>query len=1389
MVLKTLSFIFIGIISSSCMNTSGGNSSSNGSSSTVSNGNNSPQTSVGVGVSLSLTVAPKIQSFQIQNSSPSMTRRFQLDIESNGTRDEYCLLENDSDINNCIWKSLPLPSEYEVSEVNNLKTLSLWLRNNKKQISDEAISNSVLLDTIPPAIPNGLSLLSPLSSPNDSRTPVVRVEGVISGDSVELYADVNCSGALMGSAIASGASVQIISAQLFYGSHRFYAKTKDSIGNESACSSAFTDYIVTIPAPASFTRINPLTTSGDVTTPEFQVGGVYDVFTVSLFSDSSCTQKVATGMPSGGSVNLVSRNLGLGTYNFHAKQFEANGASSECSTTSITYETLRAGPPQITNMSLVSPAEPFSMTDSQPEIFLDGTVNGMTVGLFTDANCTNLYDSKVATGSTTNIQVSPLSPGKFTFYASQEDDAGNWADCSVVKLNYAYDTTPPIVSFFELNNGDDISFNNNVVVAMQANDTETNITHFCFKYNDNVQPLADDRCWEEVNSPTPGITPAHNFAMTSGHDFYFTLGFVKAFYDVYAWAKNEVEGISALTNSGAGTSGVDYMEILYDPGIPPTVLNVAGTTNPAGIYPPIDGELVANAGDDIYIVWHATDDKPLPSNPVELFYTVDGENYIPIASNLLNDVNGDCSLTADATGCYKWQGGAPSGQYFRIRVKVTDEHKITTQLLSVPFNISSVRFLAGNLENGIGGSAISAPINVDSVGSMVVTRKGVIYYKHKDRGLYRIDPSQGANIELIVPATGVSSGDGGPFEDATLHTPLKIALDFTGRLLIFDYDRIRRVDLNEAPYEIETIAGGGVQTGDDILPKSVQIIPPDSAAGHHGRMPLFVLPNGDIYFQSEGYYLTRPDAGYRLRYIDHVTGLVKSIYPGGTGDFHINSQDMTKCPQYGWGANISPDTFEIEEYYSYSLHNTADSDCVMISVLAGWVTGLVRYGTDGNAVRPADLGIKEQNRYVQGMDLKLYTVRTDAAPSLKRYDRDADSFPTIVGSGTRGSCLDGTAATACNTVMQDAFITERGLIYFIDDGKIRIIDRNGDVFTLYGVNRSSGESVSALSARLGTTYNVGIWDNAGDLTFNFYDRIGFKVREFSELGSIETLAGNGTWGIPTKGVLAKNTTLQMQYQYGLTQTTGDGSFYMTQGAEVLKLNRTSQMWEAAIGGGSTGYQSADGEVGTDVKLPIYQVPIGLKGDSTLAVAITNVILTTTVPVPTDAMIKGYDLSNNNTQSHIAGISGTAGQNYCGNGITRSTCAVPAADVGGINYTTSFYDAIEAGWLVHKPNTTKLVLLPDLALAGKSTYATLPRSFVGWDYYHPDGSTKMLYYCSTAGQLFSYDLINSQEELLDISDVYNISCYGNTVKYMPSRNSVVFTFQEGIRYGVAEYLLP
>ena len=267
-------------------------------------------------------------------------------------------------------------------------------------------------DGTAPALPSGLSLYDPMTSPSNDSTPEITVAGVESLATVQLFSDASCNTVASNPKDVQQDHVTVtIEANTFVsnGTITYYARQTDEAGNPSGCSigSFSYEYNGTKPDRPSGLILGINTTSpSDDTTPEIIVQGVEPLATVQLFSDSACSVPASDSkevLQGETTVNIISNPLtsrGIAV-TYYAHQTDGVGNTSFCSNTSLsyTYEATKPAPPLSLSLSnsLTSPGN-----DSTPEFTVTGVEPLATVELFSDSI---LQYKLLATSSTRSHRV------------------------------------------------------------------------------------------------------------------------------------------------------------------------------------------------------------------------------------------------------------------------------------------------------------------------------------------------------------------------------------------------------------------------------------------------------------------------------------------------------------------------------------------------------------------------------------------------------------------------------------------------------------------------------------------------------------------------------------------------------------------------------------------------------------------------------------------------------------------------------------------------------------------------------------------------------------------------------------------------------------------------
>ncbi len=1003
-------------------------------------------------------------------------------------------------------------------------------------------------------------------------------------------------------------------------------------------------------------------------------------------------------------------------------------------------------------------------------------------------------------GSETSSTTCPSGTWSWTSASQATDATRNYTftqtmtvtpfNSTAVSGQWIRETNPPTISLFttSASNPSRSAF---IPIDLTATSQNSNVylKSFCIKSDDSTTPTVSDGCWLDVNSPTVGKALAQTLSLD---EFPNLLGWVPKTFDVFVWVKDEAENISVQ----AATIGVDKIVHGYDPGVAPEIWDVLAANVTTASLPPTRAQSSAPAGNDVYIRWKASDNNTLPSGAITLYYTPDEINFTQIIAGLDNANYGCTGYTLQANeGCYKWTGGSPLNTTYKVQVKVTDVGDISTQLVSNILNADMIKIIAGNTESGLGGSAQTALFFTRKSGSeadpgtLVATNDGRFYVADYKRGIITIDPNDGKQ-KVFIPGTGTSSGDGGPAVNATLRYATKIALDYQGRLLILDTDRIRRVDLNQSTPSIETIIGGGSDTADTVAnPLNLSFTTLSSNSLWSRGLPFFALPNGDIYFMTEHSYINPTHSGLRIRIYKAATGQVTSKYLTGVGDGYNAAQDLTKCRLSQPGFQFNPANSQITGIQSRVYKVNSYTDCDNNPTATDGDRHDVAYYDPSTFTAIPALDNWAAYYYYQNttaMDGNLY--RFIYRDYVQRINFDGTTT-RLVGTGTRGFCVDGTPATSCNVDIQDVFITPAGKVYMLEGGQIRTIDEDGNIITLFGQRRAYGDGVNALNARFDYINTVRRLNNG---KYIVGDSVSYFLKEFTTEGNINTIAGNGNSGVPD---FTTDATQQGLYDVTWMDTNNATGEVYTRGYNdrVNKLNRSTGLWERVIGCGSTDYWNNDGSPGADRRCggsQGYTLPLGFDGQKLL---ISTMRHNGTDSHYEDFMWKFYDSADSYRQIHLAGTSGaetyTGGYaGICTSGSTASTCKMPYYSYTGL----PTYDSTGSRWIFsqYKDHSTLGRNIFSVTSGGNVTQiATLARRPLYGYKYLKVGATEYLYYCYDNGRIYQHNITTDTDMGALAWPVSNLYCRGLSMEYNPTNNSLVFPFEQNGLYGVGEYFLP
>lgn len=988
-------------------------------------------------------------------------------------------------------------------------------------------------------------------------------------------------------------------------------------------------------------------------------------------------------------------------------------------------------------------------------------LNTVTFGGSCESGLTlNVAGSQTSTHTCTSSSWSAALNAKtidstYTYNISQVDTAGN--SSNAVTASWQRDTSAASIASMNVNSGGSSTGNNNVLIDLASSSTDAMISDFCFTYNSPSAPSSADSCWTSLVSI--GKTVSNTFTLTQ---YPFQIGTILANYDIRVWIKDTLGNISVQTN----TLNQDLYTISYQPDPPPSIFNVQATATDSPNNPFQSVDTTVLTGSDLYIKWNATDNNAIPAGSVKLYYSSDDVNFTQITTGLNNGVNGGCTL-GTSTGCYKWTAASPLSSYYKIKVVVTDSGVSSVFSVSNALNTGSVKFLAGNTSLGIGGSANSAILigegestYNDSVDphSVAVTKKGMIFYKYKNKGLMYIAPETGL-LKTLIPDTNSTSGNGGDASAATASNIKRVLLDYEGNIILWDNNQVRKIDLSVTPWQITKLFGGGADTSDGALGVNASLF---SISGHSS---FFVMPNGRIYYErSDDIWFYDPTD---LKVKKHITlgGIGIGSMSGGYANY-----DNTNCSMKNVGVSFDKATNAITKIMRKGYVNT-NVNCGARS--SGGFDGVnSNYNlSTGMAQIPHPPTTSWSSTKFTGMDGKIY-VLVQGRKTLSRYNPVSNTFETVLGSTKNGRCADGTAALSCNAIIMSAFVNEYGKIYFYDMGVIRTIDSSGNVQTIAGQPRNFGVGYKPTSARFS---KIAGFDMVDDEVF-VKNKLENQIIKFSLAGgNVEHIAGAGTLGTSAHDSDAKLSSL-MNCNWSTPC--------------LFKYDKPAQRLYHYNSYGRLAYidlASGKWKINTNFYVQDSSSRVSYLGANNLGESLVYAIRHN----GSQGGISSYQIVEPaaETSTRIYGVTaktpnGSIPTALC-DGVDPKTCALREVQ-GEEVQTQAKYKTNTSNWVIANRLTNKINTIETNGSA-TSLYTQTVKNIRAFEYRRV-GASDYIYYCATDGFLYKRD-VGAGTETKYTFPTPSMSCRGHSLQYNSSRDELVFIYSQNGLFGIASYKNP
>jgi hypothetical protein len=1246
------------------------------------------------------------------------------------------------------------PETVILTGVDGARTLSLWVKDSNGIVSNSAFTQTVYLDTTPP--------VAAVSAPGTIlKGATVRTVSLAASDALTGLQTLKLQYASDGSTFIDLSNLALTATSYSWtlpGHNTVMAKLKllatDRAGNTTSSeSAAFTIDSAAPTAPAvALVSANPTNS----VTATLTITSCTD--RAMIFASSVATAPLSTDpdwqvCTTGAGATTATLSTGDGAKTIYVWAQDVAGNVSTAATVTTVLDQTVPGAPAILFTSNSATAEKKTTTATTLTV---SSCTDRTKVLVTRSTSTPLVDDVgwqncvTSAGGIAFTLTTPVEDNH-ALKAWAKDGAGNISPSTA--LGFIYDITAPIVTSINVNSGISTTGNNNLVISLTSSSSRQDISSFCFKYNESTTPLAADSCWTTLASI--GYPLTNSFTLSS---YPYQIGTILGIYDIRVWLKDDLGNISTISN----TINIDLFSMNYQPDPPPTVSNAIASSSDTPSNPLNTADTTATIASDVFIRWNITDNAAIPNGNISLYYTTNESTYTLITSGLNNSENGACTVDAGSSGCFKWTAASPLSSYYKIKIAVTDSGISSVFSMTNPLNNGNISFLSGNTSLGIGASANSAILlgegeaayndNHDN-GALAVTKTGHIFFKYKGFGLVYISPETGL-LNVLIPQTGTYSGNGVNATSATLRSLSRITLDFEGNILLWDYDRIRKITLSVTPWRIDTIVGGGADASDGAPALSASI-------STTNNVNLFTtVPNGRIYYQK----------GKEIWFFDPTDSKVKKhLSLGGIGTSTMAGVNAAynndTCPMSFTTFAFDKTTSAITKIMRKGGMNT-NPECGNLApgtYTAGHNTNF--NSTTGVSEAPHPISMDWTTTSFTGLDGKIYLLPQGRA-YLQRYNPVTNLYENIIGNGTSGRCVDGTPAASCPMIVMSAFINEFGKIFFLDMGVIRTIDQNGNVQTIAGQPRNYGIGSNPISARFS---KIAFFDVSGNDVY-VQNKLENQIVKFSLAGgTLQHVAGNGISGSPAHDSTATTSKLAncgWSMPCGLKIDAANNRLYQTATSGYLSyINLTTGKWFIENYVVQSGARISFIGLNSDGLLAYVPIHGGTTSNVTLRVINQNTLSNTII------YGKNQQLAGNAT-SLCSGMAGT-------------DCTL-AGTLGEDVQTQTKYDVTLDSWLLAYKARNQINTIS--ALGGTVTpFTTTVQNFEAYEFQRVGGN-EFVFYCGTNGNLYKRNVIAATETQLALP-TSTMKCVGQSLQYHSGRNSLIFIYLQNGLYGIAEYKNP
>lgn len=278
----------------------------------------------------------------------------------------------------------------------------------------------------------------------------------------------------------------------------------------------------------------------------------------------------------------------------------------------------------------------------------------------------------------------------------------------------------------------------------------------------------------------------------------------------------------------------------------------------------------------------------------------------------------------------------------------------------------------------------------------------------------------------------------------------------------------------------------------------------------------------------------------------------------------------------------------MSKYLHYFLHKSCSFGLALTLILCidataqysiNTVAGNGSYGFSGDGGPAVNAAFTFPNDVAVDGAGNLY-IADPGNHRIRKVNAIDGKISTIAGTGISGYSGDGGAATSAQLYYPFSVDTDgEGNLYIIGGNRIRKVSASdGTISTVAGDGTSGISSDGVVGTSASITASSVIVDGAG----NIYFSESFRIRKISVIdGKITTLAGNGIAGFSNDGVVATSASISSTPPLALD---GAGNLYFSDNRRIRRINASDGTISTVAGNGIADF-SGDG--GPAINASVY----------------------------------------------------------------------------------------------------------------------------------------------------------------------------------------------------------